>query len=78
MANSWYAYLGGDVTLLSSYRKTSVKPSFKNGTVLCAVYLPVGGDHPASIPGTVLNYIADALATGRAQPVEGKIYVRLR
>ncbi|AMP98613.1 hypothetical protein AY601_1699 [Pedobacter cryoconitis] len=77
MANSWYAYLGGDVTLTSSYRRTSVEPAFKrDGSVLSAVYLPdvededgnVGSVYPAYIPSSVLDHIANALISGEAQP----------
>lgn len=77
MANSWYAYLGGDVTLISSYRRTSVEPAFKrDGSILSAVYLPdvededgnVGSVYPAYIPSSVLDHIANALISGEAQP----------
>lgn len=77
MANSWYAYLGGDVTLTSSYRRTSVEPSLKrDGSALSAVYLPDAEDedgnvtsvYPAAVPSTVLDHIANALITGQAQP----------
>lgn len=77
MANSWYAYLGGDVTLISSYRRTSVEPSLRrDGSALSAVYLPdvededgnVGSVYPAYIPSSVLDHIANALVSGEAQP----------
>lgn len=87
MANSWYAYLGGDVTLISSYRRTSVVPTFKNdGGKLSAVYLPDNEDeegnvtsvYPAYIPSGVLDSIAEALITGRSQSLDSEPYVCLR
>lgn len=87
MANSWYAYLGGDVTLRSSYRRTNVTPTFKkDGNTLSAVYLPDTEDedgnvcsvYPAYIPSSALDYIAEALITGRAQSLDGQPYICLR
>lgn len=87
MANSWYAYLGGDVTLTSSYRRTSVVPTFKkDGTKLSAVYLPDVEDedgnvcsvYPAAVPSSALDYIAEALITGRSQSTDTQPYVCLR
>ena len=87
MANSWYAYLGGDVTLISSYRRTSVVPTFKkDGATLSAVYLPDTEDeegnvtsvYPACVPSSALDYIAEALITGQSHSLDSQPYVCLR
>lgn len=87
MANSWYAYLGGDVTLVSSYRRTNVElPSLKDGNTLSAVYLPDVEDedgnvcsvYPAYIPSDALDSIAEALITGRSLSLDSQPYVCLR
>lgn len=75
------------MTLRSSYRRTNVTPTFKkDGNTLSAVYLPDTEDedgnvcsvYPAHIPSSALDYIAEALITGRAQSLDGQPYICLR
>ena len=72
MAN-WFSYDGvGNPQLPGSYYKMDTLPNcLTGGSIVCAIYLDDVNDTPASIPGTVKRYIANAQATLVSQPIDG-------
>ena len=67
MAN-WYVYIGGDPTLTTSYRLSTVKPSCVNGEQVCDIYMNQTDGVPVTFDNNLTTYIANALATQTAQP----------
>ena len=69
MNMAWYVYIGGNPNAVTSYTLVQVQPPCLNGTILCAILAPFGpNNRPASIPAGLQTNIANALATGVAQP----------
>ncbi|MCX2483410.1 hypothetical protein [Pedobacter sp. MR2016-24] len=69
MALAWYAYIGGNPNAPASYALLLAQPGCVNGPILCAILAPsAGGPIPTSIPVALQGEIANALATGLAQP----------
>lgn len=69
MARDWYAYDGrGAINIVSSYYRTSIKPTCIDGLAICAIYVTDGAPNPTSISANVRQYIFNALVTLKAQP----------
>ncbi|WP_316843056.1 hypothetical protein [Pedobacter gandavensis] len=71
MAENWFAYTGGDVFYAGNYRLIDgIDPTTicTIGCVICAIKLDDNSDFPASIPGSVKQYLLNALVTRVPQP----------
>jgi len=75
---AWYVYDGsGDIYHAASYRRITHKPNSDRGKYICAVYASSGGLIPTSpLSANVQQYIADALASGLAQPPKLKKHIK--
>ena len=83
MSKAWYVFMGGlDTTSQSSYVRLYAKHDCLCGTEICAIYIKDSGFHPSEpFSQNMINYIKDALLTGRMQPslpYNAKKYVYLR
>ncbi|PWG80210.1 hypothetical protein [Pararcticibacter amylolyticus] len=77
-AKSYYAYIFGNPCDPMSYYKTSIKPEFGVGNILCAIYATGAGTHPDKFSEELEGYIADALMSGISQPQTGETVVFMR
>jgi len=78
MARAWYAYLGGDPLLISSYFLINDTPACLNGCNICAIFALNGGVNPSVLSTNLRRYIVDAIVTQVAQPPMNTIHVRVK
>lgn len=72
MPNAWYAYIGGDPLLASSYILSPVEPTCRIGWTICAIFAPSGGIFPdAPLSPELQELIIRDLVTGLPQPQSG-------
>lgn len=78
---AWYIYdpSSGPVDQPGVYFKANYKPTCRNGSQICAIYAEDSGDYLNFVSDNLLQYIADGLSTGLAQPLGNvKKYIYLR
>lgn len=69
MAN-WFGYIGGDIFHPGSYYLIgNLEPTgCTSGCIVCAIMLDDNNTTPATIPGTVRAYLANAVVLAVNQP----------
>jgi len=73
----WYVYIYGNPLSPESYQLVSVRPTCANGRNICAIYADGYEDQPFEFTNKLKMHIANAIATGSAQPLGGNPYVVL-
>jgi hypothetical protein len=71
----WYVYLYGNPLSPENYQVINVAPRCGNGRNICAVYADGYEDQPFEFSNKLKAHIANAIATGAAQPIGGNPYV---
>jgi len=71
MARTWYSYVSGNPLEISSYFRSTTKPTCLVGPQVCAVYAYNGDLNPSAFSSNLQDYIQNGLSTQVPQPSVG-------